>query len=220
MTTVVDIRLPARDTVMGSVFESVPEIGCEMEQVIAADGHRLWFTGADQSAIDSALETAPSVTSSTTILAGDDRWLYDVEFASDAVDVFSLLTEMHGTVLSASATDGTWTLQARFSDRKDVSRTYDTLLERGVSANLVRLTDLAEDVPSKHGLTTKQYETLVAAHDHGYFTIPRETSMEELADELDVSHQALSERLRRAYRCLVATELNTTERADSPSMHG
>nr|WP_222863711.1 helix-turn-helix domain-containing protein [Natronococcus pandeyae] len=42
---------------------------------------------------------------------------------------------------------------------------------------------------------------------HGYFEIPRRISLEELAAELGVTHQALSERLRRASDTLAAAEL-------------
>jgi predicted DNA binding protein len=38
---------------------------------------------------------------------------------------------------------------------------------------------------------------LVAALDYGYFDISREVSLEEFADEPDLSHQALSDRLLR-----------------------
>lgn len=215
MTTVADLQVPAADTVLGSVFESTPSIVCEMEQVIASSGHRLWLAGADRAEIESSLEAAPSVASFASVLDGDERWLYEVEFGDDAVNAFELITAEEGTVLSASAADGRWHLTARFADREDVSRTYDRLVDQDVTANLVRLTDLTERQNAQTGLTPKQYETLVAAHEYGYFGIPRETSMQELAEQLGVSHQALSERLRRAYRALVATELNAAEDADA-----
>ncbi|WP_255192931.1 helix-turn-helix domain-containing protein [Natronobeatus ordinarius] len=216
MTTVADLHVPATDTVLGSVFESNPSIVCEMEQVIASSGHRLWLAGATRAEIESALEAAPSVASHTPVLDSEERWLYEVEFADSGVNVFELIADETGTVLSASAADGRWHLTARFADREDVSRVYDRLVDRDVTANLVRLTDLTETQSSTTGLTPKQYETLVAAHEYGYFGIPRETSMQELAEQLGVSHQALSERLRRAYRALVATELNAAEDGDAP----
>ncbi len=211
MTTIVDLRVPAAGTVMGGVFESAPSATCEMEQVIASDGYRMWIDGTERSTVESALESSRSVAAYELVLTGDGRWLYDVEFTSDVVDVFDLVAEEQGTVVTASATNGTWQLQVRFCDREYVSRVYDRLLEHDVTTDLARLTDLDGESVSSHGLTPKQYETLVAAHERGYFTIPRETSMEELADELGVSHQALSERLRRAYRALVDTELNGTD---------
>ncbi len=211
MTTIADLNVHATDTVMGSVFEEVPAVTCDVEQAIASEGYRLWFTGTERDAIDAALEGAPSVSAYSAVLCGDGRWLYDLEFTEGAVNVFEVAADGQGTVLGASAADGRWNVRIRFSDREDVSRVYDRLVEQDVTVDIVRLTDLTEQSSPEHGLTPKQYETLIAAHEHGYFTIPRETSMQELADELGVSHQALSERLRRAYRTLVTTELDDVE---------
>jgi predicted DNA binding protein len=59
---------------------------------------------------------------------------------------------------------------------------YDTDPERG---------------PPRDRLTARQRETLRLAHERGYFEIPREVTLDDLADELGVSNQAVSERLRR-----------------------
>jgi hypothetical protein len=42
-----------------------------------------------------------------------------------------------------------------------------------------------------------------------YFAAPRETSLSELAEQLETSHQALSERIRRATDNLVESALIT-----------
>ncbi|MCH7662218.1 MAG: prepilin peptidase, partial [Euryarchaeota archaeon] len=55
----------------------------------------------------------------------------------------------------------------------------------------------------RFGLTDDQQDVLTIAFDRGYYAIPRETTLSELADDLDASHQALSERMRRAHRNVV-----------------
>lgn len=55
---------------------------------------------------------------------------------------------------------------------------------------------------------------LVAAAKNGHFTIPRETTITDLADEFDVSHQAFSELLRRGMENLVFSTLTAEERYD------
>lgn len=215
MTTVVDFEVSGTDTVLGETFEVVPTVTCEVEEVIASNGHGLWLTGADRATIETALEADSSVASYALISTIEQRWLYDVVFESDVLDVFEVIVDCGGTILSASASSGWWHLQVRFLERKDASELYDRLVDGDTDASLVRLSNLSERTPADYGLTPKQYEALLAALDHGYFTIPRETSMEELANELGVSHQALSERLRRAYRALVMTELNGTAVPDA-----
>lgn len=50
-------------------------------------------------------------------------------------------------------------------------------------------------------------ETLVAGFDRGLFSVPRKTDLSTLAGDMDVTHQALSERLRRAHGTLVGNTL-------------
>jgi len=211
MTSIADIEIPADGTGTGQLFEAVPSLTCEMERVIASSGHGLWLAGPSQSEIEAALEGADAIGRYSQISSDEDRWLYDIEFEPDTVDPFEIVLEEGGTVLSASASDGTWLLSIRVVDRESVSSLYDRLDDDDVTPTIVRLFDLAEESNSQCGLTARQYETLVAAIDHGYFEIPREVSMQELSEELGISHQALSERLRRAYRALVTAELNVTE---------
>ncbi|QSW98701.1 helix-turn-helix domain-containing protein [Haloterrigena alkaliphila] len=211
MTSIADIEIPADGTGTGELFEAVPSLTCEMERVIASSGHGLWLSGPSQDEIETALDDASAIGAYSLINSEDDRWLYDIEFEPDAVDVFELVLEKGGTVLSASASGETWLLSIRFAEREGVSSLYDRLDEADVTPTIVRLFDLEEETHSQCGLTARQYETLVAAIDHGYFEIPREVSMQELSEELGISHQALSERLRRAYRALVTSELNVSE---------
>ena len=211
MTSIADIEIPADGTGLGELFETVPSLNCEMERVIASSGHGLWLSGAPQDDVEEALDEASAIGQYSLISSDDDRWLYDLEFDPDTVDVFELVLEEGGTVLSASASNGNWLISIRVVDRESVSSLYDRLVADDVSPTIVRLYDLAEESHSQCGLTPRQYETLVAAIDHGYFEIPREVSMQELSEELDISHQALSERLRRAYRALVTSELNVAE---------
>ncbi|RKD97213.1 helix-turn-helix domain-containing protein [Halopiger aswanensis] len=211
MTSIADIEIPADGTGLGELFEAVPSLNCEMERVIASSGHGLWLSGASQDDVEAALAESTEIEEYTMISSDGDRWLYDIEFDPDTVDPFTVVLEEGGTVLSASASNDTWLLSVRVVDRESVSTLYDRLVDNDVTPTIVRLFDVAEETHSQCGLTARQYETLVAAIDHGYFEIPREVSMQELSDELGISHQALSERLRRAYRALVTSELNVAE---------
>ncbi|APW98787.1 bacterio-opsin activator [Halobiforma lacisalsi AJ5] len=216
MTSIADIELPAEGTGLAELFEAVPSLTCEMERVIASSGHGLWLSGPSREEVEGALSEVSAISGYSLINGEDDRWLYDIEFDPDTVDPFEAVLEENGTVLSASASNGTWLLSIRVVEREHVSSLYDRFVDHDVSPTIVRLYDLEEETHSQCGLTARQYETLVAAIDHGYFEIPREVSMQELSDELDISHQALSERLRRAYRALVTSELNVTEEEANP----
>lgn len=75
----------------------------------------------------------------------------------------------------------------------------------------VETDDLAVDRPREVELaqidvgriTPKQWEALELAYDSGYYSRPRETDLQELADEFDISKSAVSQRLRSAEKRLV-----------------
>lgn len=53
-------------------------------------------------------------------------------------------------------------------------------------------------------LTSKQREAVRLAFERGYFTVPREVSLTELADELEISRQAFTHRLQRGLYGILA----------------
>jgi hypothetical protein len=61
------------------------------------------------------------------------------------------------------------------------------------------------------GLTPEQRTTLVSAVHGGYYDIPRGMSTQDLADEYDISDQAITERLRRGIASLVTHTLSATD---------
>lgn len=55
----------------------------------------------------------------------------------------------------------------------------------------------------QYSYTDEQQETLLTALELGYFEIPRETSLEEVANVMNISTDAVSEQLRRGQANLV-----------------
>lgn len=60
-----------------------------------------------------------------------------------------------------------------------------------------------------HDLTPEQRDTLLTALERGYFEEPREITLQELAEVLDLSPTAVSGRMRRGQATLVARSLAT-----------
>ncbi|SFS56023.1 helix-turn-helix domain-containing protein [Halostagnicola kamekurae] len=210
MASIADIELAASETSLGDVFDALPALFCEMEQAIASSNRTLWLSGATAAEIESALEEASSIRTCTQIGGGDDRWLFDIGFDPQSIDIFDIVDAEGGTVLSASAAKGMWRFSVRFREREAIATFYEHLRSVGLEPTIVRLFDPTTEMHTRYGLTTQQYHTLLAAVERGYFEIPRKITMQELSDELGVSHQALSEQLRRAYRALVTAEFETS----------
>ncbi|MFA9417579.1 helix-turn-helix domain-containing protein [Natrinema sp. HArc-T2] len=216
MSTIAELAVPAAEVALRDTLEAVPDVDVAIERVVAADpGHVMpyvWFAtdSSTLAAVDDALAADPSVDDATRLVARDDRSLYRVEWVDHVAVTVSLLTDAHATVLDAAVENTQWQFRMLFPDRAALSRTYEFATEQGLSIEILRIHRLEERRHGRYGLTDAQYESLVAALEAGYYEIPREMDMDELSDELDISHQALSERLRRAHRTL-AKELVTTD---------
>jgi predicted DNA binding protein len=71
-----------------------------------------------------------------------------------------------------------------------------------VGVQLERISPLGEEtddgLSGRWSLTPSQVEALEAAHEMGYFDVPKGATAEEVADAIDISKSAFLERLRRA----------------------
>lgn len=209
MSTIAEFRLPTEDTALSVALEHAPDATVELEPSVSKTLPCLWISDADRDTVEIALESDPTVESFELLVETetDQRMLYDITFGEEAQRVWDELLDEGGSLLEATATEGWWQIRMRFLDREELCETNDRLVEFGVNADLRRITELTDDSRTHTRLTPEQQEALSAAFEHGYFEIPRQISMEELAAELGISHQALSERLRRAYETLVDAEL-------------
>ncbi|WP_254662883.1 helix-turn-helix domain-containing protein [Haladaptatus sp. W1] len=64
----------------------------------------------------------------------------------------------------------------------------------------------------------EQLEVLQLAAKHGYYDVPRGITLRELADRIDVSHQAVSERIRRAHGHLIGMLSSSASASSTRSM--
>lgn len=84
-------------------------------------------------------------------------------------------------------------------------------------ARLLRehLADGQVEHPVMHspGLSDDQREAIEAARELGLYTVPRSVTMQDVGDDLGVSHQAISERLRRAHGRLVDALFDSPEQS-------
>ncbi|WP_306058304.1 helix-turn-helix domain-containing protein [Natronococcus wangiae] len=221
MTTVVDLEIPADRLGLDRTFNRVPVFEFHIGGMIGDFPPLVWASGPDRRTVRQALEADPSVeiiadlTDDPRNDRGDsddvrecDRWLYRLEFGSRIKLFQHLVSENEGAVLEASGRDDRWSVQLLFHDRRAVSECHAAFDQYDFRVDVARVTG-TNDLPStRTPLTETQYETICKAHELGYFDVPREVTLKELAAELDVSHQALSERLRRSHAALVSAELS------------
>ena len=107
------------------------------------------------------------------------------------------LTACGGVIFEVNA-DRRWAFRVRFPDHDAVSSFYDRLPDVDLEVDRVwTLTDEFER-DDRFGPTPEQREAVSLAFDRGYFETPRNATLSALADELGISQQAFSDRVRRA----------------------
>ncbi|QFU83666.1 helix-turn-helix domain-containing protein [Natronorubrum aibiense] len=218
MTTVVELEIPADRLGAARTFETVPTFECQIGGMIGDSPPLVWTSGPDIETVREALEADPSVDVIASLTDGDreqhpvddderDRWLFRLEFG-DALKLFQqIVAENEGAILAACGEDGTWAVKLLFHEREALSECYALFEQYEFNVEVTRLAGTNDFASAQTPLTRTQYETICKAHELGYFDIPRKITLKELAAELDVSHQALSERLRRCHAALVTAEL-------------
>lgn len=209
MATVVELEIPADRLAASRAFEQVSTLELELGGMIGDGPPLVWVAGPDRDRVETALEDDPSVEVVAPLADGSDgRWLYRLAFGNRLRVFQQLVSANAGAILEATGRDGAWSLQLLFHDRESLSDAYGLLSAYEFTPSVTQLTPVDGITAERSPLTETQYETIAAAYEHGYFEVPRQVTLEELAGKLDVSHQALSERLRRSHAALASAALS------------
>ena len=170
----------------------------------------LWVAG-DVDAFGAALEDDPTIEEIVAVQKYHDERFYHVKWSEEVDERVWTIVDHEGSILAAQVRDGDWRLQVRFTSRDQFESFREYLSEQESS---YRLLDLEESVAPTHemgAVSGAQRAALVTAVEKGYFDVPRNATVEDVAQELGISQQAASERLRRGVKNLVRASLITAE---------
>ena len=169
----------------------------------------VWVRTDDFDAFEATLEDDPTVEEVVVFSETGEERSYQMTWTGPIDVIVQVLTEYSGTITHADGSADGWDLRVVFPDREVLSRANQAAQEAGLQFD-VQMIYKSEDARGvQYGLTERQRNRLVPAFEAGYFTVPRETSLGDLAEQQDSSHQSLSERLRRATATLVESTLIT-----------
>ncbi|WP_010612731.1 helix-turn-helix domain-containing protein [Halococcus hamelinensis] len=200
--------------VYDSLFEEVPDLRLEIEQVVACSPDTLsvtvWAETDHWTAFETELERSDIMHGNRYLRSEDDRALYQIRVPVSATSYWDW-TSLGSVLLGATITRHGATVRMEFPDHEALSTYRDWCLEHDRDFSLNSLTDArSESTLDSQSLTSSQREILSLAIEHGYFGIPRGISMVELAAECGVSDQAASERLRRGLSNLLGNGIFET----------
>lgn len=213
MSTMVTATVPIREFALRETLGDVPVATFETQNVAAHNSTQpmslLWATAPELDAVADALRNDTTVEAVREITRQDGRRLFQLRWVPRIRSILRMLLESDGTLLAASARERQWQFDLFFPDRRAASRMYNCCQDWGIKLSVVRVENDPSSVgDSRQFLSDKQQETLVTAYETDYYCVPRGVTMEELATRLGVSHQALSERLRRGHQGLISQALS------------
>ncbi|WP_380676830.1 helix-turn-helix domain-containing protein [Salinigranum sp. GCM10025319] len=203
---------------LSHALRQAPDTTVVVDQLDASDSIPLrnlfWATGGDIDTFEAALAEDPTLTSFECIAEENGSRLYRVQYAEEVPEVaaYRALVALDGAVLRAENDGDGWLVRMRFPTRESIATFCERCWDADFDLRIRAVYDQHEATPERRfGLTSPQYETLLTALRNGYFSIPRGASLQEVADELGVSSQAASERLRRGMKTLVRATLADTD---------
>ena len=214
MATIAEFSIPAKQFPLGSIAENHPGVTVELERIIPTN-HAIipyfWVRGTDPSGeheIKTGFGDHPDVKRVEIVDKAGDGYLFRAEWKPQYRGVMKAITTTEVTLLSGSGTSDQWTFELRADDHKSIANFQQYCREQDIHITLTSLQSLSElQTGTDYNLTEEQRAALILAYNRGYYHTPRETTLEELADELGITGQSVGSRLRRGINRLIGSTL-------------
>jgi len=219
MSLVTEVRFAHTDGALADTLSALPGLDAVVVPETSTDprGSVYFFRFDHESTTELRTVLAEDHTVETvTQLSGFvDEQVLGIEFTEATELLAPEVTTQGGFVLaarSASATGGLrgWRERWLLPDREAIQAVWHHARETDFEFEVLELREgggVGETFPGSDALTDQQRRALQVAYDRGYFREPREASLAELAEALDLSASAVGGRLRRGMKSLVGQTL-------------
>lgn len=222
MSVIADLRIPADNFELGRILSLDEASAVELETLVPSGGVTVPLFWVYTPIADGFLDTVeryPTVNSVTEMDVFDDRTLFRLDWDAGQDHLFQCILTNGGQVLSATGTPEGWDFEIQFPDHESLSQYQTCCTDSHISLEVIRVYNpTSPEAGPWYGLSEPQRDALMLAIRKGYYDIPRGCSTEALAEELGISDQAVSERLRRAIaafgRHTLLTPESETKRTD------
>ncbi|MDG5820227.1 bacterio-opsin activator domain-containing protein [Natronococcus sp. A-GB7] len=212
MSIIAEFSVKSDDFALHHALTAAPEMVVEIEQVVATMEDRVmpyfWVSGDDLAAFEAAFQDDDSVTNTTSIDEVDGAKLYRGEWTENVETIVYAYVELGTTIIQATGKAEDWELRMRFDNQDSLSEFQEYCTENDISYELKSIQEQEQPIASaQYDLTPTQRETLVTALEAGYYESPRAVTMRDLADQMGVAQQTLSNRFRAAHNNLITSTL-------------
>ncbi|MEF8882020.1 MAG: helix-turn-helix domain-containing protein [Halapricum sp.] len=214
MPVIVELSLSATEFQLGRILSTEGGTTVTLETMVPLGDRSVPFFrvfGQAREAFEAQARDHHSVADLHVVSTHDGETLYALDWTISEGSFLDSVLSLDGHVLEARGGSDTWEFQLRFPSHSALSTFQESCFEADISINIKRIYNpTTPDAGPWYGLTTPQRETLSYAVEKGYYSLPRRSSTQDIAEEFGISDQAVTERLRRAIDTLVTNTLLLT----------
>lgn len=207
--TIAEVHVSHPQFVLGPTLRAAPDVYIRRESqpvpVGGTDTLLLFFTAAGEfEGFDEALTDDPTVTDARLLAELPDKRVYRVQLTDRSKLLTYKLAELGIYLFEISHDDDGWLLHVLLPDLDALAAFREYCAAEDVSFRVKAMYQNDEAATrGGFGLTDGQREALMMAFERGYFSDPREITLQELAAETGISSTAFGRRLRRASEQLI-----------------
>lgn len=218
MAVIVEMALPSADFELGRVLTMEDDTVISLDTMIPMGERPIPFFrvyNTERRSFESQVREHPTVDDIHVVNTHGDETLYALDWEVSDDTFLNGVRAVDGHILEATGSPETWGFEIRFPTHDAVSTFQRNCHNADIPIDINGIFNpTTPDAGPWYGLTAPQREMLSRAVETGYYSIPRGMSTQDLAQEFDISDQAVTERLRRAIRTLVTNTLLQTADAD------
>ncbi len=227
MSVIAHLRVPADSFELGQILDVSRGRSIALENLVPLGEQAVpFFTIFGDEGVRefrAAVQGHPSVQDIQQVSSHNDRTLFALNWDVSQDRLFESIAVTEAHLLGATGGPDTWEFELRFRSHGALSEFKEHCSEADIALEVGRIYNPTRPESGPfYGLTQRQRDTLVRAVEGGYYSLPREISTQDLADEFGISDQAVTERLRRAIVALVDNSLvaaiEDQEEFDSPEL--
>ncbi|ELZ02288.1 helix-turn-helix domain-containing protein [Natrialba aegyptia] len=215
MAVIAHLRIPADSFELGRILELEASGTIELENMVPLGEKAVpFFSVSDEvrESFEKNVGNHPSVERIIEMTRHNGDRLYSLDWNVARDVFFQGVLDLKGQLLSATGTPNTWEFEIRFPTHEALSEFQEYCSNAHISLEVGRIYNpVRPGTGMWYGVTKAQRETLMRAVQGGYYSIPRRMSTQDLADDLGISDQAVTERLRRAIETLTENTLIAME---------
>jgi predicted DNA binding protein len=218
MSVITELSISAQEFELGRILQMEAETSIILETMVPIGDRSIPFFRLHngRESFEETVRMHEAVDDIQVVNSHNDETLYALDWDIGSDTFLEGILTMGAQVLQATGTATTWEFELRMPSHDALSDFQEYCADADLPIDVKRIYNPTKpDAGPWYGLTGSQREMLALAVEAGYYSIPRQASTQELADEFGISDQAVTERLRRGIDILVTNTLLLGEEAEA-----